>query len=144
MGALFFFANISGVVATGPAERPFPDISFHDFSNFVKLNFSSAISLSSVLVILFSLTENVQLLSLHGCQQKRRYKEERSTTATAWIRVLARSLRQRLTTDDESVLSEEDMPDGIEGEQIAIVLAMKLDSMAKLLGLYPYNKDGKF
>lgn len=143
LGALFLFANLPGAVATGPAERQFPDISFHDFSNFVKLNFSSTISLSSVLVILLSLTENVQLLSLHGCQQKRRYKEERSTTATAWIRVLAQSLRQRLTTDDESVLSEEDMPDGIE-EQSTITLAMKLDSMAKLLGLYPYNKGGKF
>jgi hypothetical protein len=80
---IVLFTCIPGVVASGLHESPFPDITFKEFSDFIQLNFNSTISLSSVLVILFSLTENTQLLSLHGCQQKKRYKEEKSTSATA-------------------------------------------------------------
>src|SRR5260221_398718 len=103
LGALLLLSSIPGVA--GLNENPFPDIPFQEFSDFVTSNFSSTISLSSVLVILLSLTENVQLLSLHGRQQKKRYTEERSTTATAWIRVLAQSLRQKLESDEVPMLS---------------------------------------
>jgi hypothetical protein len=143
LGALLLLGNIPVVAAVGLNEGPFPDISFHEFSDFVKMNFSSTISLSSVLLILFSLTENVQLLSLHGRQQKKRYREERSTTVTAWIRVLAQSIRQKLEADIDSVLNE-DMPNRMQEEQITIAVAMKLNSMATLLRLYPFNKAGKF
>jgi hypothetical protein len=142
--ALFLLSCIPGVTAAGLNESPFPDITFQEFSEFVKLNFSSTISLSSVLLMLLSLTENVQLLSIHGRQQRKKFTGERSTTSTAWIRVLARSLRQRLESDYESVLSKDDIPDGMQEEQITIAVAMKLDSMAKLLKLCPYNKTGKF
>ena len=127
-------------MASGLHESPFPDITLKEFGDFIKLNFNSTISLSSVLVILFSLTENTQLLSLHGCQQKKRYKEEKSTSATAWIRVLAHSIRQKLEPDDTSILSEDDVTIGMKEQQITIAVAMKLDEMAKMLKLHPMTR----
>ncbi|KAF8235898.1 hypothetical protein L208DRAFT_1534881, partial [Tricholoma matsutake] len=58
-----------------PTESPFPDIPFKLFSHFLTTNFSSKLSLSAALVILFSLTENPNLLNLHapstiGCLPK--------------------------------------------------------------------------
>jgi hypothetical protein len=125
-------------------ERPFPNIPFKEFSAFIEQNFSSSISLTSVLVILFSITEKVQLLSLHGCQQKGRYKGERSTIVTSWIRALAHQLRQRLEDDDDYLLNEDDLPASQDDEQITVSVALKLDQLAKLLNLYPYNNKGQF
>jgi hypothetical protein len=51
---------------TSSVESPFPDIPFKSFSHFITENFSSKLSLSAALVILFSLTENSDLLNLHA------------------------------------------------------------------------------
>src|SRR6266576_3812036 len=142
LGVFWLLSYIPGAVASGLNERPFPDIPFKEFSDFIRLNFNSEISLSSVLVILLSLTENVQLLGLHGCQQRKRYKGERSTPVTAWIRVLANSLRQKLESDDTPILN--DVTDGGRNEQVTIAIALKLDAMTELLNLQPYNRAGKF
>ena len=56
-----------GVAAQGE-ERPFPDIPFRLFSSFVKENFSSKITLSQVLLVLFTITHNPDLLNLHARQ----------------------------------------------------------------------------
>jgi hypothetical protein len=129
------------VNATRRTEQPFPDISFREFSDFIQGNFSSKISLSSVLIMLFSITENTQLFSLHARQQKGRYKEERSTSVTAWIRALVRPLRQRIEGD---VLKRQDLSHGMTDEQVTIAVAIKLDGFAKLLKLHPYDEAGKF
>lgn len=76
VGISLLFSCIPGVAASSLHEMAFPDIAFQDFSDFIRLNFNSEITLSSVL-------ENVQLLSLHGYQQKKKYEGERSTSATA-------------------------------------------------------------
>jgi hypothetical protein len=96
-----------------------------------------------VLVILLSITENVQLLSLHTHQQTRKYREERPTSSTAWIRVLSHELRHRLESDHTSFLHQDDITDGMPDEHITIAVGTKLESMAKILKLYPHNKDGK-
>jgi hypothetical protein len=46
-------------------------------------NFKSSISLASLLFMVFSLTENPELLTLHARQQKARFEGEHSITATA-------------------------------------------------------------
>ena len=125
-------------------ERPFPDVPFRVFSTFIEQNFTSTILLTSVLVILFSITENVQLLSLHGRQQKKKFKEERSTTATSWIKALARPLRERLEKTDDYLMDEQDLPVNKDDEQITVAVAIQLDKLAKLLKLHPYNKSGQF
>ena len=46
-------------------EQPFPDISFKVFNTFIEENFSSKISLATVLMLLFTVNENTDLLNLH-------------------------------------------------------------------------------
>jgi hypothetical protein len=141
LGVLALLSFLPMTSATPINDRPFPDIPFRVFSTFIEQNFSSSISLTSVLVILFSITENMQLLSLHGCQQKKIFQQERSTSATSWIKALAHPLRKRLENNDDYLL---DLPGGQDDEQITVAVAMKLDGLAKLLKLTPYNKSGKF
>jgi hypothetical protein len=46
-------------------EHPFPDISFHVFNQIIESTFGTNISLATVLTLLFTMTENVDLLNLH-------------------------------------------------------------------------------
>ena len=64
-----------GVAAQGE-ESPFPGIPFKLFSSFVKENFSSKITLSQVLLVLFTITDNSDLLNLHARQQNPEYPDE--------------------------------------------------------------------
>ena len=53
-------AMIPGVTA-GSGQTPFPNIKFHVFSDFITSNFSSQVSLATVLLVLFSmLGDNIQ------------------------------------------------------------------------------------
>jgi hypothetical protein len=45
---------------------PFPDMLFTDFSQLIQDQFGADITLTTVLVILFSLTHNPELLNLHA------------------------------------------------------------------------------
>ena len=47
------------------SEQAFPDISFKVFSDFVAQNFSSKITLATVLMLFFTMVENTDLLNLH-------------------------------------------------------------------------------
>ena len=53
-------------------ETTFPDLTFKVFSEFVFSHFGSQVSLATVLVLLFTMTENPELLSLHDRQQNLR------------------------------------------------------------------------
>jgi len=76
------------VVATSDMQ-PFPNIPFHVFSDFVTQNFSSRVSLATVLLVLFTLTENPDLLNLHGRQKNPHVQGERKETSSGWIKILA-------------------------------------------------------
>ena len=77
-------------VVAAVEEQPFPDIPFNVFSQFIQAAFDPTITLSTVLMLLLTMTENVSLLSLHGHQQIAIYQQEKSSTATGWIKALAR------------------------------------------------------
>ena len=66
---------VPGVFAQNE-ETPFPNIPFKVFTQFVKENFSSNILLSQVLLVLFTITDNTDLLSLHARQKNPEYPEE--------------------------------------------------------------------
>ena len=95
MIALFFLPVATAV----PKEMLFPDISFVEFSQFITNHFNSTISLASVLCMLFSLTENPDLLTLHARQQNARFQGEYSVTATAWICSLSLFIQGKLCGD---------------------------------------------
>jgi len=63
---LFMLVASIPLVCAAPQTQPFPDIPFHNFSDFISKTFSSKVSLATVLLVLFSMTENPELLSLHA------------------------------------------------------------------------------
>jgi hypothetical protein len=59
------FAFLSMVTAV-PDEGQLPNIPFKVFSQFVQENFSSKSTLSQVFLVLFTITDNHDLLNLHA------------------------------------------------------------------------------
>ena len=57
------------LVSASPEMDTFPDIPFRVFSGFVANQFGPEITLATVLTVVFSLTENTDLLNLHAQQQ---------------------------------------------------------------------------
>ncbi|KAH6905774.1 hypothetical protein BKA70DRAFT_1430197 [Coprinopsis sp. MPI-PUGE-AT-0042] len=88
------------LVAAQPTSL-FPDITFRAFNRFVRQNYDSNISLSSVLLILFTVLENPQLLNLHFRRSVRQLPGE--TSSNLWIKRLGQLLELRFT-DKEPLL----------------------------------------
>jgi len=91
-------------------KQPFPDNTFKVFSDFVIQNFSSRISLATILLVLFSLTENSDLLNLHGHLKNPQVQGERNETSSGWIKTLARALEDRLGSDTRTLLKHKEIP----------------------------------
>jgi hypothetical protein len=94
-GILVIFSMLPTVNAH-QTHSLFPDIPFSIFSEFVTSNFSSKVSLSTVLLVLFTMTNNTTLLSLHARQEISKYPGERRTHTTGWITGLIRDLTDQL------------------------------------------------
>jgi CxC5 like cysteine cluster associated with KDZ transposases/CxC6 like cysteine cluster associated with KDZ transposases len=132
---LLWMALLPSVYAS---QRDFPNISFHSFSLLISSNFHPDISLATVLFLLFSLTENTDLLNLHSRQQQNLYHSERATKYTAWMSALVNAVCDQLDEEMKTHLFLSSEP--IENE----LLGNKLDSMAQKLKLLPYTKSGQF
>ena len=128
-------------VSAHTEETPFPNISFKVFSQFVKENFSSNITLSQVLLVLFTLTDNTDLLSLHARQQKPEYPEEKRSSDSGWIRGLARALQDKMGDGQKKLFKNTDDSDS---DEKITAIGEKLDGLANVLKLYPYDKHGQF
>ena len=122
-----------------PTEDPFPNLSFREFSKFVDHNFSSRISLATVLTILFTLTNNPDLLNLHSCQQNPHNDGENAYVVTGWMKCLARALQERLSKDTSKLFNKSDKFESQTKEQIGHALSLKLDSFSKVLKLCSYD-----
>jgi hypothetical protein len=92
-----------------PEEGPFPDISFKVFSQFVKDNFSSKTPLSSVLLVLFTMTDNTDALSLHARQNNPVYPGESAFKTWGWIRGLAHALYEKLGGNGDKLFKKQDI-----------------------------------
>ncbi|KAF8998030.1 hypothetical protein BDQ17DRAFT_1391787 [Cyathus striatus] len=130
--ALFIF--IQPVIAA--KEQPFPNIPFDVFSEFILSNFGSNITLSATLLILFSIIDNVDLL-------KCKLKGEKNVDATAWIRLLARAIQEKIGMNSDDLFEDDKITEYTTEKGRSILLSIKLDKMAKLLKLYPFNKERK-
>ena len=126
-------------VVSATEEQPFPDLPFSVFSKFIQTNFDSSITLSTVLMVLLTMTDSVHLLSLHGHQHKAIFPQEKSTIATGWIRALARQVLIKVEGKPFMVERSNDTVD----EKVRS-LGLKLNSLAMLLRLHPYNEKGKY
>jgi len=78
------------------AESAFPNITFREFNIFVEETFGLDVSLATVLMVLFTLTNNPTLLSLHARQQNPAVHGENKVEITAWIKALAHALQEKL------------------------------------------------
>jgi len=125
-------------------QSPFPDIPFSVFCEFIASNFSSKISLSTVLVVLFTMTNNTTLLSLHARQQISNYPGERRTHTTGWITGLIRALTDQLGNKKDRLFKKSEDKGGMTEDQVFVALGNKLDLFAKMLQLHPIDKDGRF
>ncbi|KDR70295.1 hypothetical protein GALMADRAFT_144954 [Galerina marginata CBS 339.88] len=141
--ALLFWAMLSiPCVTASLPTAPFPDIDFKDFSNFIIGNFGQQISLPTVIMVLLSMTNNTELLSLHFKQ------DATGSKATSWIKCLARAIIDQLGDDKAETLfsgSELSMFTTATAKNSDVTsLSLKLSQFSQLLGLYPYNDKDKF
>ena len=85
-----------GAVAV-QSEHAFPDIPFKAFNTFVEQNFSSKIMLTTVLMLLFTITENTDLLNLHQQQQHLQLSDENKVNLSSWIKSLGCEVQKQTT-----------------------------------------------
>jgi hypothetical protein len=134
--------NILPTVAARPEKSPFLDIPFQAFSQFIWNNFSSKISLSTALVILFTITDNPDLLNLHSRQQNPKYTGEKYVAVSSWMKYLAREFDNKLCKQHVKLLKKLD--NVTETDTRLNNIGIKLDALAKLLDLNPYDDNCQF
>ncbi|KAF8994280.1 hypothetical protein BDQ17DRAFT_1331209 [Cyathus striatus] len=110
-------------------EQSFPNITFDVFSKFILSNFGENITLSATLVILFSMIDNVDLLSLHARQQNAKLAGEKNVDATAWIRLLARAIQEKIGMDSDDLFDDYEINEHTTQTGRSILLGTKLDEM---------------
>jgi len=90
------------------------------------------------------LTENPDLLNLHGRQQNPYIQGERKETSSGWIKILARALEDQLGSDARTLVKHKEIPQDLNDDTLVTPIAIKLDGMASILKLKPlFSKSGK-
>jgi len=140
---MVLLALIPATYAMPTAESAFPDITFKAFSEFIGQHFSSKVSLSTILVILFSLTENPDLLNLHARQQYAKQSGENRIVASGWMKSLARALKSNIDQNQKKPLKMRNVQKDMDAEEEIAAFCHKLDAFARLLHLHPFNKYGE-
>src|ERR1700689_4386928 len=131
------------VVSAAPNDDPFSGITFKAFSEFVEQYFSSKISLTTVLIVLFTMTNNPDLLNLHARQQHP-LLDERLQNISGWLKALACALDGKLGQDTDRLFQTTDYFSNLENDQRDSAIATKLDLLYKLLDLSAYDDEGVF
>ena len=126
------------LVSAHNAETPFPVISFKMFSSFILRTFNPDISLASVLLMLFSLIENPELLNLHAKQKYPALYGEKKSVANGWIKALGKKIVEQLGNDPQLLFPTWNF----NSSQWERDFALKLDGFIELLGLTPYDNNG--
>lgn len=141
---IFIWATLLPMVAAMPEESGFPDVTFKAFNAFIKANFSSKVSLATVLLVLFTMTENPDLLNLHSRQKNPSCPGEYKVKASGWIKALASALQNRLADKQNTLFKQEENPQNTPNHELITPLALKLDAMADLLNLSSYDDTGRY
>jgi len=93
-GILILFMSFCPGVYAATTEDPFPNITFEVFSAFINSTFGPKISLSTVLMLLFTLNENADLLNLHARSQNPQFHNEQKRSSSTWMNVLSQNIQQ--------------------------------------------------
>jgi hypothetical protein len=86
--------------------------------------------------------ENPELLPLHARQQNAVYPKEKTVQVSSWMKALSRTMQRQLEEEGRTLLKKTNQ--SLNEDQVVLSLGKKLDGLAKLLGLYPYNKKSIF
>jgi hypothetical protein len=128
-------------VMASPQSGPFPSVAFKEFSDFILGHFGPAISLLTVIMLLLSMTNNTELLSLH-------FKQDRRGGTTSWIRCLSWAIKEQLGYEvTKTLFSEFELSifeTTITRDPDITSLAAKPSEFSQALELYPYNQRQKF
>jgi hypothetical protein len=146
---IFIWLYMALPVSAIPSQSQFPNILFTDFSRAVTTTFGPNITLATVLAMLFSLTDNSDLLNLHFRQQHPTESGENKIKISGWITGLVNALSDKLGKKrTSSLFFNYEYSDSLwenDGEKHRIkLIAGKLDSFANSLDLSPYDQDGKY
>ena len=142
MWSIVLLMGLLPVVSAAPDYDAFSDITFRAFSEFVESHFSSKISLAAVLVVLFTMTSNTDLLNLHA-QQQNPQSDELNQAVSGWIKGLARALEEKLGQNTDRLFQKSEHKSSLNNNQVQNTIAIKLDALSKLLKLYPYDAQGQ-
>jgi hypothetical protein len=141
---IFILAAFIPMVSGSPIGQKFPDITFKTFNAFITANFDPLVSLSTVLMVLFTLTENSDLLNLHSRQQHVFYDSERKIKVTGWIKALTTAISDKLGDSIFELLLQSDLVLEPQENEYIQPVALKLNKFANILGLLPYTNSGRF
>ena len=131
------------LIYAAPTKAPFPNLPFHIFSNMIQNTFHPDISLATVLILLFILTENTDLLNLHAHQQHPHLEGEKK--ASGWLLILACILCAKFDEPTQDTLftpAQQHLV--LSDQQKHKTIAEKLVDFANSLSLNPYNENGHF
>jgi hypothetical protein len=144
---LWLLALLAGITLLPTAHAlpttPFPDILFTDFSQLIQDQFGADITLTTVLLILFSLTSNPDLLNLHARQQNPTCSGELRQSVTGWMKAFVWSLQNRLGSTMDDLFQPSDGLPHMTRDQRLTAIGEKMDNVVHGLGLYPYNQRGR-
>lgn len=101
--SLWLLLGLLPCVSAAPLEDPFPSILFVDFAKVITSSFGADITLATVLMLLFSVTNNTNLLNLHGQQ---RAVPTNTQVMTSWMAASVRAIKDRLQLD--SLVADDD------------------------------------
>ena len=86
-----------------------------------------------MLLVLFTITDNTDLLSLHARQQNHKYPDEHASSDSGWICGLAQALQEKLGDGQKTLFTKAEI---IDSDHQITAIGEKLDGLAKTLKLY--------
>jgi hypothetical protein len=137
------FLSALPVSAAMASQQPFPNITFAAFNAFVVGNFNPDVSLATVLLVLFTMTENSDLLNLHARHKNPQCMGEEKRVSSGWIKALARGLDDRLKANTNQLFKNNELPINFTQDNLVQVLITKLDELMDVLELNPFSKSGR-
>jgi hypothetical protein len=124
-------------------ETPFPDITFKAFNKFIEQNFSSKITLATVLMLLFTVIENTNLLNLHQRQQNPQILDEnpeKQVELSSWLNSLTRKGQKQTTRAKfKTLFQTSENLQLIPDNEIISRLSVKLNDFIEVLGLNSFG-----
>jgi hypothetical protein len=131
---MLFLPSVGATPATA-----FPDIPFATFSQLIQDQFGPHIKLTTVLIILFSLTSNTDLLNLHARQKHPSEEREITQRVSGWMKAFVWSLQDHLgNTITDTLFKPSDNMLGLSRDARITNIGRKMDSLVDTLQLTPY------